>query len=91
MGLLDLINHILNFIAPACVVGCLLACVAPWIQTELASRRGRWWQCGLNSVAGIGALLVGLWFYGHDGKMVTYGAMVLVIATTQWLSARAWR
>jgi len=26
-----------------------------------------------------------------DGKMATYAALVLAVATSQWLLARAWR
>jgi hypothetical protein len=33
----------------------------------------------------------GLWFFGHDGKMVTYTGMALVCASTQWLMLRSWR
>jgi hypothetical protein len=45
----------------------------------------------LNFGAGLVALAAGLWFFGRDGKMATYAAMVLVVATSQWLSGRAWR
>lgn len=91
MGLLDLINHFVNFIAPACAVGTLLAWLAPWIKPNFAVTHGRWWQVLFNSVAGMVALAAGLWFFGHDGKMATYGAMVLAVATTQWLGARGWK
>jgi hypothetical protein len=36
-------------------------------------------------------LLVGLWWWGVDGKMATYAALVGVVASCQWLFSRAWR
>jgi hypothetical protein len=36
-------------------------------------------------------LFAGLWFFGHDGKMASYGAMVLACATSQWVLLRGWR
>jgi len=34
------------------------------------------------------ASLLGLVFFGRDGKMATYSAMVLVCASSQWLMMR---
>ena len=57
-----------------------------------ASGRGPWWlSLGLNALAGAAVLAAGLWYFGRDGKMATYAALVLVVATVQWLSGRAWR
>jgi hypothetical protein len=39
----------------------------------------------VNSVIGVGVLLLGLLWFGNDGKVVTYAAMVLACASTQWL------
>jgi hypothetical protein len=36
-------------------------------------------------------LLAGLWYFGVDGKMATYAALVVAIAGCQWLSGRAWK
>ena len=36
-------------------------------------------------------LVGGLWVFGVDGKMATYGACVLVAAALQWVLARGWR
>jgi hypothetical protein len=36
-------------------------------------------------------LLGGLWFFGHDGKMATYAALVLACASSQWWMLRAAR
>jgi hypothetical protein len=34
---------------------------------------------------------LGLWYFGHDGKMATYIGMVLLCASSQWLMQRDWR
>jgi hypothetical protein len=84
MGLLDSLNHVLNFIAPAVVVGVLLAYGAPFLNKNMAVAHARYAQAAINSVAGIVALSVGLWLFGRDGKMASYGAMVVATATSQW-------
>jgi hypothetical protein len=45
----------------------------------------------LNFSASALALVLGLWWFGNDGKMATFSAMVLVCATSQWLMLRGWR
>ncbi len=82
MSPFDLLLHLLNFIAPALVVGTLLPLLA-W----LVGPRSRGWlaQAALNSLAGAAVLATGLWFFGRDGKMATYAALVVVCATSQWL------
>jgi hypothetical protein len=37
------------------------------------------------------ALALGLWFLGNDAKMLSYMAMVLACASSQWCLMRAWR
>ena len=88
MGPFDLLNHLLNLMAPALVVGTLLAYIAPIFNRNLAASRVGYAQAAINSVAGVVALLLGLWFFGHDGKMASYGLMVVLIASAQWFSAR---
>ena len=48
-------------------------------------------ELAINFAVGLVALIGGLWYFGHDGKMTTYSALVLAVATSQWLQARAWR
>ena len=45
-------------------------------------------QAAINFVAGSAALLVGLWFFGNDGKMATYAAMLLMGTVAQASSGR---
>ncbi|NDC61317.1 MAG: hypothetical protein EBZ60_04775 [Betaproteobacteria bacterium] len=85
---LSLIVHILNFLAPAMAVGAWITLVY-----TLLWRKGSTWQRWktsfvLNSLAGALILLIGLLWFGQDGKMVTYLAMVLACASSQWLLSR---
>lgn len=87
MGPLDLLNHLLSFVAPALVVGFLLAFFATFLGKKVAGAPVLYAQAAINCVAGVAALGLGLWFFGRDGKMASYAAMVLAIASSQWLSA----
>jgi hypothetical protein len=91
MGPLDLILHLLNFLAPAWVVACLVALAAPIAVPRKTTGRSWWSQAALNFIAGSAVLAVGLWHYGVDGKMATYAALVVAVAACQWLTGRAWR
>lgn len=83
--------HLLSFLAPALGVGFLVALAGPLLAGRQASFR-RWWaQAAINSVAGALVLAAGLWWWGVDGKMASYAALVVVIATCQWLLGGAWR
>jgi hypothetical protein len=85
--------HILNFILPAVFVGGLLAVIAP-LALRIKTKRTRQQvmrQWLINAIVGIVALALGLWFYGVDGKMMSYTALVLVQALSQFVQLRAWR
>jgi hypothetical protein len=86
MAPLDFLIHLLNFLMPAAVVGTLVALAAPSLS-KTQSRRSRLRQSAVNAGAGTVALVAGLVFFGNDGKMATYAAMVALIATSQWLAA----
>jgi hypothetical protein len=87
----DLLIHLLSFIAPALGVALLVALAGPLLVTPKARRRPWWAHAAINSVAGAAVLAAGMWWWGVDGKMATYAALVLVIATCQWLFSGAWR
>ena len=84
MGLLDQINHLLNFMAPAVVVGAFLALFGPLLVSKRPEAQVFIVRVAINSIAGLLALGAGLWFFGHDGKMASYGAMVLASSAAQW-------
>jgi hypothetical protein len=84
MDPLDAFWHLVNFVLPALGVGALGAAGAKLLwRRELA---GISWLrlAGWASTAGVLALLLGLWFFGRDGKMATYAALVLAAAAALW-------
>jgi hypothetical protein len=88
---LDLFRHMLSFAAPALAVALALASGGRWLLPASAPRPAWWQLLAINFLAGLAVLAAGLWHFGLDGKMQTYAALVLVVATTQWLTGRAWR
>jgi hypothetical protein len=90
MAPFDLFFHLIGFAAPAVVVG-ILAALAGRLILPKAPLRAWWKQSAINAGVGVAVLAGGLWYWGVDGKMATYAALVLGIATTQWAGARGWR
>ncbi|RYF32261.1 MAG: hypothetical protein EOO26_11995 [Comamonadaceae bacterium] len=87
----DLIAHLLNFVAPALFMALVLALATRFLMKRRAGAPALWAQAAINFIAGVGVLLAGLAFYGRDGMMMTYAALVVVCGTGQWLLARGWR
>ena len=85
---LSLIVHVLNFLAPAVGVAAWITLISPFIWR--GARPWKAWKSRfvLNSLAGGLMLLLGLIWFGQDGKMVSYAAMVLACASSQWLLTR---
>ncbi|MCR5866862.1 MAG: hypothetical protein ACK4PH_21645 [Aquincola tertiaricarbonis] len=84
MDFLDAFWHVLNLFAPALGVGLIAAAAAKLLwRKELAKAsylRLLLWAFS----AGAAVLLAGLVVLGQDGRMLTYGAMVLACATALW-------
>jgi hypothetical protein len=80
----DVFWHVMNFALPA---GVLSLGITAWGSFQFRRQaQMRWiWRCLLNALAGISVLVAGLVVTGNDGKMATYGALVLVCATVEWL------
>ncbi len=91
MGPLDLLFHLLGFLAPAFAValGCALA--GRWMGLQGVAGRAWWTPFAINFIAGAAASVAGLVYFGRDGKMATYAALVAAVASTQWLIGRGWR
>jgi hypothetical protein len=91
MTLLAILDHVLNFGAPALAMALLM----PLGARFLIKRRGipfPWWaQFAANFVVGVCMLAGSFWIFGRDGKMQAYAALVLAVATSQWLLSRGWR
>lgn len=83
--------HIINFALPALVVGLVLPLLIRLTGMRGQAAAGWRRQASINFLAGLLVLVAGLWFWGQDGKLLTYMAMVLVCATSQWLMSGAWR
>ena len=92
MGPLDALLHFANFFAPALGLGAIAALLAKlfwWNDLRSVSwlTLARW-----ASLASAVALIGGLLLLGRDGKMLTYGAMVvlsaLALAWAGWGSKR---
>lgn len=45
----------------------------------------------LHFAVGAAVLAAGLAVWGRDGRMLTYAALVLACASSQWLWLRAWK
>lgn len=84
MNPVDAFWHIANFFAPALVVGYLAAGASKLLwRDELGAigwlRLGAWPSAAMAVVS-----VLGLVVFEHDGKVLTYGAMVLACAIALW-------
>lgn len=84
MDFLDAFWHVLNLFGPALGVGMIAAGAAKLLwRRELAKAsylRLVLWAFG----AGAAVLLAGVVLLGQDGRIATYGAMVLACALALW-------
>lgn len=86
MDVFDQALHLLNFVAPAwaLALGLALATRLTPAAWGLASRRSMRVQLVLQGLLGSAVLFGGLALFGVDGKMATYGALVVLAASVQW-------
>jgi hypothetical protein len=84
VGVLDVVWHLLNFLAPAVGLGVLSAALAKLVwRRDL--RTVTWLRLALwSSAAATLALVGGLLVLGRDGKIAAYAVMVLASALTLW-------
>ena len=88
MGAADFIVHLLNFVAPAVFIALLVTLVARVLVRKQAVAPAWYAQAAINLAACIILLLAGLWYFGRDGTIASYAAMVLGCATSQWWMLR---
>ena len=90
-----LLNHLLNFMAPAALVALLLVAFSRLFSAFFGLKKAVvqvWWlHLAINFIVGMGVLAAGLLLSGRDGKMLTYAALVLAVATSQWLQLGGWK
>ncbi|MDB5732507.1 MAG: hypothetical protein JWQ03_2402 [Variovorax sp.] len=91
MTALDLLNHLLNFMAPAFFVALLLAACGRFLLPKTPLAPALWAQFAINFMVGVAVLAAGLVLLGRDGMMATYGVLVAVCGTVQWGLLRGWR
>lgn len=91
MTLLDILNHLLNFAAPALALALLLPLGARIFMKKSASPLSWWAQIAINFAVGLAVQMGSLWYWGRDGKMLAYTALVLAVTSSQWVLMRGWR
>jgi hypothetical protein len=91
MGPIDVSLHLLSFAAPALALALLVALGARVLFPRQRTLVSWWVQVALNSTVGLAVLAAGLWYFGVDGKMATYAALVAGVAACQWTGSAAWR
>ena len=91
MGPLDFLLHLFNFVAPAFGVAVLLPVGARWAFGATAGARSWSRQVLVNGLVGSVVLWAGLWLLGRDAKMISYAALILTCATSQFVMSRSAR
>jgi hypothetical protein len=91
MTLLDILNHLLNFAAPVLALAVLMPLAARFLKKKTASTYSWWAQIAINFAVGLAVQTGNLWLWGRDGKMLAYTALVMAVATSQWVLVRGWR
>ncbi len=93
MGPYEQIIHLLNFVAPAWGIALFMVLAARMLaRSGWPVGRWRWHQqIAVGGVVGSAVLVGGLVFWGVDGKMATYSALVVVAGTLQWLMCKGWQ
>lgn len=86
MSPLALIDHLANFALPALFMAVVLG-----LGGRLVMGKGAplvlWKQMAINFAVAIVVLAGGLAYFGRDGMMATYAALVLVCGALQWILA----
>jgi len=91
MDPLSFLNHLLNFLAPAFAVAVGLVACSHVFMRKRARPHGWLAPIALHFAVGAAVLAAGLAVWGRDGRMLTYAALVLACASSQWLWLRAWK
>ena len=88
MGVLDFIVHLLNFAAPALFIALLVALLSRILIRKQTVALVWYAQAAINLAVCLFLLLACLWYFGRDGTIAGYTAMVLGCATSQWWMLR---
>ena len=82
------INHLLNFIAPALWLAAFLPAACRLLWRRAPARLPLIEQAGIQLVVGVLVLLAGLVVLGRDGATATYAGLVSASALAQWWMLR---
>ena len=89
-----LIDHFLNFAAPAAALALLMVLSSRIFGRFLVSKRplaqSIWAQTAIIFTVNMIVLAAGLVIFGNDGKIATYAALVIASAVCQWVLWRGW-
>lgn len=85
--------HLFHLILPAAVLAVLVVTLAGWLLSwrGRSARAGWLGLCLWTFSANLAVSAAGLSWWGADGKIVTYGVMVVVSALVQFVGRRGWR
>ena len=89
MTFAQLLFHLANLVLPALALAALMPLAGRWVMGKADVSWPRRVLC--HAAVGSLVLLAGLLIQGHDGRMATYTALVLVAATLEWVLHRGWR
>ncbi len=83
-----LLLHLWGFVLPALAMAVFMPWAGRWLmgRSTVPMRR----RMLVHAVGGVLVLVVGLGWHGHDGKMSTYMALVLVTDTAEGVMHRGW-
>mgnify|MGYP001598766077 CR=1 FL=1 len=84
MGPLALLNHAINFAAPALWLALLLPVLGRFLMKKSRSAHTLPALIAINFIVCTVTLLGGLVLFGQDGKMLTYFSLVAASASCQW-------
>ena len=89
MTFAQLLFHLANLVLPALALAVLMPLAGRWVMGKAGVSWPRRAFC--HAAVGSLVLLAGLMIQGHDSRMATYAALVLVAATLEWVLHRGWR
>ena len=91
MGPIEFVLHLINLLAPALAVAAGVVLAGRHGDGARTVPRSAWARWGLLACGGSVVLVAGLWWFGRDGKMLTYGLLVVTVASGQWLMQGRWK
>jgi hypothetical protein len=91
MGILDALFHSLGFMLPALFMALVLPLTGRFFKQKRPLPGKYAAQSAIIFIVCLLVLIAGLLITGRDGKMLSYAAMVLAAASTQWILMGGWR